>query len=360
MYRTVQWVTIFCCICIGSLTATWTPPIDLPQAGQNARAPQIVLDTNGNATAIWYTIVGSNSIIQASTKLFGETWQDAVNLSLLGQQVGDPQIAVDGGGNVTAVWWKRDGANHIVQTSTKPFGENWQTATDLAQVGQGFGLPQIAVDPKGDATAVWYYTGGGGETIIQASTKPFGGTWQAAADLSLSSQSSIEPQVAVDANGNATAIWQLYVGNNWVIQASTKLFGGTWQAAIDLSPSETTSNDPQIAVDPYGNATAIWQRFDGGDWIIQTSTKLFGGSWQDAGALSETGFISKDPQIAVDVNGNAAAVWYRYDGSNYIIQASTKPFGSTWQAPVDLSQPSNLATTPQIAIDPYGNDTAIW
>ena len=360
MYRAMQWVTILCCICIGSLTATWSPPVDLPQAGQNARAPQIVLDTNGNATAVWYTIVGGNSIIQASTNLLGGNWQDAVNLSLLGQQVGDPQIAVDASGNVTVVWWRREGSNYILQASTKLFGENWQDAADFAQAGQGAGLPQIAVDPKGNATAVWYYTSSGGEIIIRASTKLFGGNWQAAVDLSLSSQSSTEPQIAVDAGGNATAIWQMYDGSNWTIQASTKLFGGSWQEAVNLSLLGTTAENPQIAVDPYGNATAIWQMYDGGNWTIQASTKLFGGSWQDAVALSETGYISKDPQIAVDMNGNATAVWYRYDGSNYIIQASTKPFGNTWQATVDLSQAADFVPTPQIAVGASGDATAIW
>jgi hypothetical protein len=120
-------------------------------------------------------------------------------------------------------------------------------------------------------------------------------------------------------------------GADWIIQASTKPFGSHWQdTPDDLSGTGQRADTPQIAVDANGNATAVWMRSNGFNSIIQASIKPFGGIWQDTpDDLSETGQTATNPQIAVDANGNATAVWMRSNGTNVIIQSSTHFFGPT-------------------------------
>jgi hypothetical protein len=195
---------------------------------------------------------------------------------------------------------------------------------------------------------------------VQSSTKPFGGSWHL--DNLPQTGSSNDPQIAVDANGNAIAVWSSYVGSTFIIQSSTKPFGGSWQATPDnLSQPDQGSTQPQIVVDAYGNVTAVWSSFNGSNSLIQSSTKPFGGSWQATpDNLSQSG-QSNAPQIAIDTNGNAIAVWWSSDGNNNIIQTSAKPFGGSWQAiPEDLSQSGHDALSPQIVVDAYGNATAVW
>ena len=409
----MRWVTLFCLLCIGSLSATWSPPFTIGEADEKVGFPQIAVDANGNATAVWMNSDGINFIVQSSTKPFGGSWQASPdNLSLPGQNADNPQIAVDANGNATAVWERYNGINFIIQSSTKPFGGSWQASPDnLSLPGQDSSISKIAVDANGNATAVWQRYNGS-NWIIQSSTKPFGGSWQASPDnLSLPGQDSLNPRIAVDANGNATvvwvsnetiqsstklfggswqaipdnvtqpgligdnpqiavdgngdatAVWAEYIESTSIIRSSTKPFGGSWQASPDsLSQSGQNSYSPQIAVDINGNATAVWSRFDGSNWIIQSSTKPFGGSWQALpNNLSQPGQSARIPQIAVDTNGNATAVWSRYNGSNLIVQSSTKPFGEGWQVPPnDLSQSGQNSNFPQIAIDPYGNATVVW
>jgi hypothetical protein len=349
-------------MCIGSLSATWAPPVDIGEGDSNLY-PEIAVDATGNVTAVWREYDG---IIQSSTKLFGGSWQTTPdNLSQPGQSAADAQIAVDPNGNATAVWVRDNGSGWVIQSSTKPFGGSWQTTPDnLSQPSQRISYPQIAVDPNGNATAVWEMYNGS-NLVIQSSTKPFGGSWQTTPDnLSQPGQDASHPQIAVDPNGNVTAVWARYDGSNEIIQSSTKPFGGSWQTTPDnLSQPGQDAALSQIAVDPNGNATAVWDRSDGGyGRIIQSSTKPFGGSWQTTpDNLSQPGQGASLAQIAVDPNGNATAVWERSDGSNYIIQSSTKPFGGSWQiTPDNLSQPGHDATYSQIAVDANGNATAVW
>jgi len=361
----LQYMCLYCFVFIGSLQASWSPPDDLSQTGQSAQNAQIAVDSAGNATAVWQSSDGTNVIIQASTKPFGGSWQAiSDDLTLPGQYALNPQIAVDFAGNATAVWRRSNGSKYIIQASTKPFGGSWQISSDdLSLPGQDAFSPQIAVDPTGNATAVWYRSNGS-HTIIQASTKPFGGSWQVSSDdLSLPGQNASAPQIAVDSSGNVMAVWSRSNGTNIIIQASTKPFGSSWQTVPDdLSLPGLSAFSPQIAVTPEGNAMAVWGRGSSGNVIIQASTKPLGGSWQTIPnnlSLTELGVGS--PEIALDPAGNATAVWTRSDGSKYIVQASTKPFGESWQtSPDNLSLAGQSASLPQIAVDPAGNATVVW
>ena len=60
-------------------------------------------------------------------------------------------------------------------------------------------------------------------------------TWLAPVDLSAGGGNAFEPQVSIDPQGNATAIWVRYDGTNDVVQAATRAPGGTWQTPITLS-----------------------------------------------------------------------------------------------------------------------------
>src|SRR5690348_1979394 len=61
--------------------------------------------------------------------------------------------------------------------------------------------------------------------------------WLAPADLSPPGQNATEPQVAVDASGDAVAVWARSDGSHQVIQASARPAGGTWGPAVTLSES---------------------------------------------------------------------------------------------------------------------------
>ena len=289
-------IGLLCLVGLSSLSAAWSPPVDVSLPAQVSQSPEAAVDLNGNVTAVWSVYNGTNWMIQAATKPLGGCWPSAPNnLSLPGQDATLPQIAIDPMGNATVVWQRSDGSNQVVQASTKMYGGTWQTTPDsLSLTGQDATSPQIAVDPMGNATVVWQRSNGIWQ-IIQASTKPYGGAWQATPDdipRILYAQNAYTPQIAVDPMGNATAVWQQSVSSGpIIISASTKVYGGTWQSADrpDGSSSSHSSFNPQIAVDSMGNATVVWQWFDNvSETIIQASTKLYGGAWQTTAPVEVT------------------------------------------------------------------------
>jgi hypothetical protein len=75
---------------------------------------------------------------------------------------------------------------------------------------------------------------------------------------------ALNPQVAVHPNGNATAVWRQSDGtqdNSW----SNWYTAGVGWGVAELLETDDAGHalDPQVAVDPYGRATVVWHQSDG-------------------------------------------------------------------------------------------------
>src|SRR4051794_520801 len=122
--------------------------------------------------------------------------------------------------------------------------------------------------------------------------------WLAPVHVSLAGQKSPMPQVAVDADGDAVAVWERWNGTNYIVQAASRAAGGGWQAPVDLSAAGGSATRPQVAVDPRGDAVAVWGRWNGTDRIIQAASRAAGGGWQAPVDLSATGQSADEPHVA--------------------------------------------------------------
>ena len=345
---------------------SWSAPVNLSSiaSGQAAVSPQIAFDPSGNAIAIWSQFDGFDQRVQSSKLTPGGSWSPPVNLSATGQDANYPQIAVDSSGNAVAVWAITDGINTVAQSSRLPVGGSWTTPVTLSASGQDSYNPQVAVDASGNAVSVWTRTDGS-NTILQASRMTSGGSWSTPVNISQTGQNANYPRIAVDSSGTAVTIWIESDGVSDVVQSSTLPTGGSWSSPVTLTPQGQYGTDPNIIIDSSGNAQAVWSLRDNSLFflstfcIIQYSTMTPGGSWSTPTSLSESGQIANSPQISADSLGNSVAVWLRSDGSNYIVQASKKSGGGSWTSPVNLSAPGQDSYIPQISVR-AGTAAAVW
>ncbi|HEU0317474.1 MAG TPA: PASTA domain-containing protein, partial [Solirubrobacteraceae bacterium] len=192
-----------------------------------------------------------------------------------------------------------------------------------------------------------------------AASQPAGGAWSAAEDLS--AEDAYPPQLAVDRAGDAVVVWARTAG---IVRAAERPAGGAWGAPRDLSLAGQEASNPDVAMGPTGSAVAVWERFDGSNYIVQARRqRVFGGSWGTRFDLSAPGRIEGEfpVQVALGESGDALAVWVRFDDTGrQIIQAAREPGATTWDPAQDLSAPGQNAHYPQVAVDPAGNAVAAW
>lgn len=336
---------------------TWGAPVDIA-AGRSIRNPQLAVDPSGNATAVWRRSDGASSVVQTATRPLGGSWSSPVDLSVdatveLSDLPDLPQVAVDGAGVVTVTWSHREANAYVVQAATRLADGTWTTPVDLSSPGQSARTSDVAVDASGNATAIWV-----SGDLVQAASRPAGGAWAAPVDVSATAGLRSNPRIVVDPAGAVTAAWGSFTGT-YGVQTSTRPLDGTWAASTQLSTAGgDTFDTPQLAVDLRGNVTAVWQRQDSG-WVVTAATRAAGGTWGPAVDLSATGHDAWDPQVAVDLSGNATAVWSLAEDAGRTVEAARRPLGGEWTEAVDLSQGGD-AWNPQIAFDPAGNATTTW
>ena len=154
--------------------------------------------------------------------------------------------------------------------------------------------------------------------IAPAPPAPVAPNWGTAVLIeSSSSEEAQYPQIAIDSTGNAIAVWQQFEGSRYKIQANRYVLNVGWGTPVTIDTGGTGSaGTPQIAMDPAGNAIAVWLQWNGNRFGIFANRYTAGGSWGTAVAI-DTGSsgASANPDIAMDPNGNAIAVWEQYDGT---------------------------------------------
>ena len=295
-------VMLFAVIVMANVTslrvsANWSPAIDLSAPGQSAVMPEITSSADGTRlTAIWSRYDGANFIVQTRTSTdSGANWSPVIDLSAPGQSADAPQVTSSTDGTrLTAIWSRYDFPNWIVQTRTSTdSGANWSSVIDLSAPGQSAVYPQVTSSTDGTRlTAIWYRFDGANVIVQTRTSTDSGANWSSVIDLSAPGQSAAYPQVTSSADGTRlTAIWYRLDGANFIVQTRTSTdSGANWSPVIDLSAPGQSADVPQVTSSTDGTRlTAIW-RVDGANFSVQTRTSTdSGANWSPVIDLSAPG-----------------------------------------------------------------------
>lgn len=296
---------------------TWSfPPVDLSlvEEIEFARDPQVALDTHGNAVAVWAGHVGIDGgdpgvdfLVRTSSLPAGDTdWSHPFDISSPGLVANNPVIKLDPNGNAVIVWWSFDGTFYSTLASTLPFDSTTPTPPFTLGLNSTVPtIPQLAINAAGYAVAIYIQTTLADETFVQSSSL-LNGTWSPPINIPASTDGSSTPQIGMDSHGNCIAVWQQLIGGLTLIQSSTLPFNGVWTNPVTLSALDQNAETPKIAVNAFGNAVAVWSQTDGDVY----ATTFVNGSWTPPVVLStEPNFTATEPKVAIDAAGNTVVAW---------------------------------------------------
>lgn len=276
-------------------------------------------------------------------------------ISTAGVDSSDPRVAMDLNGNSVAIWIE----NSIINASTLLLNGMWTAPTPLSNSEAS--SPRLGVDSNGNAVAVWLEA----EVVTAANYDFSRSTWSAA--VSVSSATATSPSLSVQANGNAVVVWV----RNSAIEAATQLFGMSWGAAAAIS--STPADNPHVSIGVNGKVVAVWHLVISGNDALQSSSATVGGAFATPLniLLVAPGFNHNYPKVAVDSNGNAIVVWFRYNFQspeylNVVTLTSSLPSSAAAWSPIPtvlsqnlgLRNPANAVL--RVSFDGTGNATALW
>ena len=148
------------------------------------------------------------------------------------------------------------------------------------------------------------------------------------------------------------------------IQPTAPALAGSWSSPVQLPGSCGSS----VAVNQAG-AMAAGGTFTAADGTthVQVCTSPDGKTWQaaDLGPGGNEPHGGPHPAVAVGPDGRVVAVWGSAVGCpaacSYIVQASVRPPGGNWSAPVTLSTELNWGAGGLVlGVDGAGNAIAAW
>lgn len=363
MFSSVLRSLFFCSFIItSSLAGTWSLPKDLSQPISSGYPyPVVGMDPKGNATVVWQGYDGTHFIIQSSWKPFDRRWKTP-HPNIISKQDQDsfaPQIVVDRKGNATAVWASNNGTHSFIQASYRPAGHKWRRPVVIYQDTHESYDPRLGVDKEGNLIVVWK-SYDGANYLIHSAYKPFKKKWRSPHILFQTTQKIEELTCGVSSHGSAMAVWTMTDGTSWKLLSAFKPVHKKWRHPLSIYQSSATLSDPHVVLDPHNNATAIWSSFEGNISIL-SSTKPCDKRWKKAVSLF-LGSYACNPRIVGDKEGNVTAVWQIFDAtvSKQRIEASYKPFKKRWKQPSPISSATEDANEPDLAIDHHGNIAVVW
>jgi hypothetical protein len=234
--------------------------------------PELASDARGGAIVVWAQRARSRSHITSLRGLIKARKISATGrlgskttLSRRGHGSGAPQIASDARGNAVVAWSQLDvDGNHgrIKARRISAKGALGHVQTIVAANPDG---PQIASDPHGDATVVWSAHGDHGGA--QARRISAAGALGPVETLSPPGGVTAPPEVGMDAAGNATVVWSVFQhADEFSVHARQISAAGTLGPSQAISSAE--GGDPQVAVNGEGDAFAVWSQFGGQNWTV--------------------------------------------------------------------------------------------
>ena len=340
---------------------TWGTPTEIG-VEQAFFSLNVAANASGNAVLVWMETAASPGScggtiltpgIYASRYIAASnTWTAPVRIAT--NPSDSAVVVIDAAGRATAVWVQGP-ATLIPTLSWSRFdGTSWSAPRALTDGTRGVGGPVIAQDGSGNILALWVQmtnlpdgSPGGGpilDNIWFARFTAASGTWSApvkigSPDLAGSDQAS-SPRIAVNASGNAVAVWNETRSSVGSI-VSARFSSGAWTSPVPIETNTTQADRPEVAIDLNGNAQAVWtQKIDAAQANDSGYTARFNattGTWGTPQLFEQSTEAVFAPLVGMDDTGRALIAWQQTNAGTGPIHAVHFTPASGFGTPVHLA-----------------------
>jgi hypothetical protein len=287
----------------------------------------------------------------------------------------DPDVAVAANGDGLVVWSEIVGGQSVVEA--RGLVGNISAAVVLSLSGDA-AIAKLAFDDAADAMVVWTQFENGRNDIW--ARRYANATQQWGAPVRISSASALAdanvPDVAVDAAGNAIAVWHQGDGrtNHFDVQAARyDAVAGNWSAPFMISDGIDSSFNPRIAMNGAGQGIAAWTQQQGDGTTVSNgpqdiagrsvgSDGTLGSSTRLNAVTGDVDWVYGQVDVAVDASGNGFTLWVQGSGTlPFVIHAARFAASPGWQTSrVITDHALDNSYGPHLAFDASGNAVAIW
>jgi hypothetical protein len=267
----------------------WDDPDDLDDNispdGHGAYDPKVAMDNNENAIIIWQQSDGANKQLYMAEYRNGD-WSAATDArSLDGQEVQSVyDVAMSDDGSAIIVWRQSDGVNKQIFKSEyrnsawidpADFDDNLSKLSPTTDSNH----PEVAMDDDGNAIVIWELIDGAPPDKMYMSRYQDGSWDSSPTQVSFAGSSTGYIDVAMDNNGQIILAWNQDGPTGKPAIFMREYRDDVWSPDpvtssdyINVYDGSSSAFDPEVAMDPNGDAIIVWEQEDeDGDYRIYMS-----------------------------------------------------------------------------------------
>lgn len=341
----------------------WGEPELLWSESLYPNPPRVAIDDDGFAMAIWNDSNSAQPLLWAAHYTPGGGWgpTDLVPLTTEDWSGFEPTAAMVPGGAALSVWVenisKIDPLGNELWANTFVPGQGWGARVSIGEPGAD--APALATNRSGTAFAVWTDHG---LQHTWSSHSETGAEWTTPELIqSLTDESGKNPQVAIDPLGNATAVWWQSNAQTSQIWANRFTADAGWGLAQAISGTVPEAAYPWVGTDSAGNAVVVWLQEDSGGNKIWANRYNVESSWGEPEVISGAANVGSVPAAGIGAAGDVVAVWSKgVEGGNQLWSNRYVP-GSGWGGTEMLDIPRHgISEHADVGVDGAGNAIVVW
>ncbi len=324
-------------------------------AGTLSPAPLAGADASGRTTAVWLAQRTDRSwTVVANHHTPGSGWGALKSLAIGSTSDADAvDLAVSANGEAVAIWMQHDTPPSIYANHYKP-GTGWGSPVlvenNRALISKD---PRVAIDASGNAIAVWLRAG-----RVYANHFSSASGWGSPLQVGLDADAGASPRIGIDADGNATVVW-FQSGGLYATHYSAEL---GWQDPLLIETlAVPLTGAPELAVSADGDAVVVWIGLERGAKNLYANVYAPSSGWQEPQRLEQGAGPVFSAQLAMDPNGEAIVVWDQMTQTGRQVFARRYDAEQSW-GPVWPLEEDGLgdAVAPMVSMDAQGAAIAVW
>ncbi len=226
----------------------------------------------------------------------------------------------------------------------------------VSPTARGSAQGGLAIDAAGSIVHLVYTDSATGYVEYRRSTNG-GGTFTAAVGLSPSSLGTAFPNIASNQHGLLVSTWRQFSSGgktNTVELSRSTDFGTYWTAPVSLSPDAPAGDSLALAVDSGSHVTLGWTDAATGAVIVRTSVNG-GSTFGPPITLGRTsvkpylGLQDRDAGLRLAFSGSTVVAAWEAARGNVVTRRSTSAGAGTWSSTVTISPASTVYAYPSLA-----------
>lgn len=301
-----------------TVTGRWSSPVAISGPGVSVDRPGLVVDAGGSTTASWLSYGDHfEHRLYVAYRPAGRAWRAPVEIVRAQSETFISAFDLaEGSDGTTLLTWSVVSGYWAEPVGTKPNpvtiyaalgrGGVWEAPTTLAAGRDGDGQPAAAVGATGLAAVGWLGTEHG-NAIVRVSTRRVGAPrWGPEAKVSFEDGQAEPPQLGIDAQGNVTAIWKV---SHVDVESSTLPAGSdVWPRPIVISGPSESAAAVTLAVNASGDAIALWNS-GGYEEVVAAMRPADATTWAPPVVVSGVTEVLRSEGVAIDAAGDSVVVW---------------------------------------------------